>query len=104
MYLMLSMVVKFTVIQFGAELCNMGILRGFCHSTIVRSKAGFISLPYAVENVSVWVDPDVQVGLDDVVKVSILFIAKKCIWHPNLPGIGKSQVTYVSCNVNKERI
>ena len=47
---------------------------------IIRNSA----YPDAVEDVTVRKDSDVQVRLDDVVKLCLLLISEECVRHPNL--------------------
>ncbi len=60
-----------------------------------RSLNGF--LPDAVQDVPVGIDPDVQVGLDDVVKLSIFFIPEEGVRHPDLAGVRQGQVLHLAC-------
>jgi hypothetical protein len=40
--------------------------------------------PDAVEDVAVREDPDVQVGLDNVVELALLLVPEEGVWHPHL--------------------
>ena len=40
--------------------------------------------PDAIQHIAVREDPDVEVGLNDIVKFSVFFIPEKRIRHPNL--------------------
>ena len=44
----------------------------------------FSFLPYAVEDLSIWEDSDVDVGHDDVVEVAGFLVLKESIGHPHL--------------------
>ena len=44
-------------------------------------------IPYAVEDVSVWEYPNVDVGHQDVVKPTLLLVSEECVWHPNFLGV-----------------
>lgn len=56
-----------------------------------------LRIPDTVEDVSVGKDADVQIGLDNVVKVTLLFISKKRIWHPDSPGIRQGEILESTC-------
>ncbi len=43
-----------------------------------------LSLPDTIEDVSVGVDPHVQVGLDDVVELARLLVSEEGVRHPHL--------------------
>ena len=58
----------------------------------------FVS-PYAVENVSIGVDPDVQVRLDDFVKLAVFLVSEKGVWHPDFFRICHRQVLDSSIHV-----
>jgi hypothetical protein len=49
-------------------------------------------LPYTVKYVSVWKDSYVQVGLNDVVELSVLLVPEEGVRHPDLPRVGHRQV------------
>ena len=44
-------------------------------------------LPYAVENVPVGKDPNVNVGHQDVMEASFLLVSEEGVWHPNFFGV-----------------
>ena len=44
-------------------------------------------LPDAVEDVPVRVDPDVEVGREDVVELTDLLVPEECVRHPDLTGV-----------------
>ena len=48
--------------------------------------------PDAVQHVSVGVDPDVEVGLDDVVELSVLLVAEEGVRHPDLGAVRHGEV------------
>ena len=50
-------------------------------------------LPDAVEDVPVRVDPDVEVGGEDVVESSDLLVPEESIRHPDLTGVREGEVT-----------
>ena len=49
-------------------------------------------LPDAVEDVPVRVDPDVEVGGEDVVEGSNLLVPEERVRHPHLTSVSQSQV------------
>ncbi len=49
--------------------------------------------PDAVEDVSVGEDPDVEIGLEDVVEATNLLIPEKRVGHPHLGGVCHRQVS-----------
>ena len=49
----------------------------------------FTRVPNAVEYVAVGIDPDVEVGLDDVVELAGFFVPEKSVRHPDLHTRGK---------------
>ena len=52
--------------------------------------------PDAVQNFAFRVDPDVDVGHDDVVEVASFLVLEKCIRHPHLVRIRHRQVFYLT--------
>ena len=50
-------------------------------------------LPDAVENIPIRVDPDVEVGGQDVVEGTDLFVPEECVRHPHLTGVSQRQVS-----------
>jgi hypothetical protein len=48
-----------------------------------------LCVPNAVEYVAIGVDPDVEVGLDDVVELAGFFVPEKSVRHPDLVQDGK---------------
>ena len=48
--------------------------------------------PDAVQHVSVGVDPDVEVGLDDVVELAVLLVAEEGVRHPDLGAVRHGEV------------
>ena len=48
----------------------------------------------AVEDVPVGMDPDVEVGGEDVVEVSNLLVPEEGVRHPNLARVRKGQIFY----------
>ena len=51
------------------------------------------SLPDAVENITIRVDPDVEVGGEDVVEGTDLLVPEECVRHPHLASVSQSQVS-----------
>ena len=49
-------------------------------------------LPDAVENIPIRVDPDVEVGGEDVVEGSNLLVPEERVRHPHLTSVSQSQV------------
>ena len=45
-----------------------------------------------VEDITVGEDSDVEIGGEDVVKGSNLFISEERIWHPHFAGISQGQI------------
>ena len=60
------------------------------HSRTIHQR----TLPDAVENIALREDPDVNIGHQDVVESSLLFISEEGVWHPNFLGICHGQVFY----------
>ena len=54
--------------------------------------------PDAVQDLPGWVDPDVDIGHDDVVEVASFLVLEKCIRHPHLVRIRHRQVFYLTCH------
>ena len=48
--------------------------------------------PYAVEDVAVGIDPDVEVGQDDFVKRALLLVPEEGVGHPHLLRVAESEV------------
>ena len=48
--------------------------------------------PDAVEDITIWIHPDVQVGSQDVVEGSYFLIPEESIRHPDLAGVREGQV------------
>ena len=48
--------------------------------------------PDAVEDITVWINPDVEIGGQDVVEGSDLLVPEECIRHPDLASIREGQV------------
>ena len=48
--------------------------------------------PDAVEDITIWIHPDVQVGGQDVVEGSDLLVPEERVRHPDLAHVGQSQV------------
>ena len=40
--------------------------------------------PDAVQHLAIGVDPHIDVGHDDVVKVTSFLVLEECVWHPHL--------------------
>ena len=55
--------------------------------------------PDAVENVSVGVDADVDVGHDDLVLLGLLLVAEEGVRHPDLGGVRQRQVVQLAWEV-----
>ena len=55
--------------------------------------------PYAVENVSVGVDADVDVRHDDLVLLGLLLVAEEGVRHPDLGGVRQRQVVQLAWGV-----
>ena len=55
--------------------------------------------PDAVENVSVGVDADVDVGHDDLVLLGLLLVAEEGVRHPDLGGVRQRQVVQLAWGV-----
>ena len=43
-----------------------------------------MTYPYAVQDVPVGEDPDVEVGLDDVMELALLLVPEEGVRHPHL--------------------
>jgi len=56
------------------------------------------TLPDTIENISIWEDSNVKVGLNYSVELALLFIAKKRVGHPDSARVGHSQVFDTACN------
>ena len=52
----------------------------------------FSLIPDAVENITIRVDPDVEVWGEDVVKGTDLLVPEERVRHPHLTSVGQSQV------------
>ena len=52
----------------------------------------FSLIPDAVENITIRVDPDVEVGGEDVVELSDLLVPEERVRHPDLADVGERQV------------
>ena len=52
--------------------------------------------PDAVEHFPSRVDPDVNIGHDDVVEVAGFLVLEKCVRHPHLVRIRHRQVFYLT--------
>ena len=48
--------------------------------------------PDAIENITIWVNSDIEVWLDDIVKLSLLFIPEERIRHPDFGAVGHCEV------------
>ena len=48
--------------------------------------------PDAVEDIAIWIHPDVQVGGQDVVEGSDLLVPEESVRHPDLAGVREGQV------------
>ena len=48
--------------------------------------------PDAVEDITIWIHPDVQVGGQDVVEGSDLLVPEERVRHPDLAGVREGQV------------
>lgn len=48
--------------------------------------------PDAVEDITIRIHPDVEVGGQDVVECSNLLVPEECIWHPHFAGVREGQV------------
>ena len=51
-------------------------------------------LPDAVENITIRIDPNIQVGSEDVVKGSNFLISEEGIRHPHFAGICQGEILY----------
>ena len=58
-----------------------------------------LASPDAVENVSVGVDADVDVGHDDLVLLGLLLVAEEGVRHPDLGGVRQRQVVQLAWEV-----
>ena len=54
----------------------------------------YMHLPDAVENITIRIDPDIQVGSEDVVKGSNFLISEEGIRHPHFAGICQCEILY----------
>ena len=52
----------------------------------------------AVEDVPVGVDPDVEVGGEDVVELSDLLVPEESVWHPDLADVRQGEILDLLCN------
>ena len=52
----------------------------------------FLLIPDAVENITVRIDPDVEVGGEDVVEGTDLLVPEESVGHPDLAGVGHRQI------------
>ena len=48
--------------------------------------------PYAVENIAIWKNPDVQIWSQYVMEPSDLLISEEGVWHPNFASVSQSEV------------
>lgn len=53
--------------------------------------------PDTVQDISIWVNPDIQVGLKDIVETADLLIPEEGIRHPHLAWICHGQVFDFAC-------
>ena len=67
---------------------------------VTTGQQGPAPLPDAVEDFAVGEDADVDVGDDDVVKVSFPFIGEEEIRHPDFIRIRQCQVLQFTCNTS----
>jgi hypothetical protein len=56
--------------------------------------------PDAVEDASVWEDADVDIGHDDVVKVSLSLVGEEQVGHPHFVGIRQRQILDFACKAD----
>ena len=52
----------------------------------------FSFLPYTVQNIAIRKDSDVEVWLNNVVKLTVFLVPKKGVGHPDFPGVRQSEV------------
>ena len=50
--------------------------------------------PDAVEDIAIWIHPDVQVGGQDVVEGSDLLVPEESVRHPDLARVRESEIFY----------
>ena len=55
----------------------------------------------AVENIAVGKDPDVEVGLYDVMELALLLISEEAVWHPDLGAVRHGEVLDPAAHVVK---
>ena len=80
---------NFNSIEFGIQLVDL------CEHFNKMIKIN--ALPNAVENGAIGEDADVDVGHDDVVKVSLSFVGEEEIGHPDFVGIRQREVFDFAC-------
>ena len=59
--------------------------------------------PDAVEDVTIGEDSDVQVGLYNVMKLTILLISEESVWHPDLADVRQGEILDLLCNEGRYR-
>ena len=55
-----------------------------------RGTVSISFIPDAVQNIPIRVDPDVEVGGENIMEGTDLFIPEECVRHPHLTGVSQS--------------
>jgi len=60
--------------------------------------------PDAVENITIWIDTNVEVRSENAVEGSNLLVSEEGIWHPNFAGVSQGQVANSLCHNTMESV
>ena len=55
----------------------------------------------AVEHIAIGEDPHIEVGLDDVVELSLLLISEEAVWHPNFGAVCHGEILDLAAHIIK---